>query len=474
MITLEQFRSAFEAEAVKLMRDNKVPGMSVLITKGGKVFYERAFGAREWEGHKPATPDTIYGIASMTKSMTSLAILQLQERGKLNVQDPISKHIPVDLGEDITIHDLMCHGSGIPSLKDYVFPITNEDLAIADYPKFPMGNWEDFYFHVNDAKDWVMYPPGKKFYYFNGGYTMLGKIVEKASGMGYEEYVKKNILDVLGMERSTFYREDLDEMEDVSKGYAYKPEGESFSRIPKPHTTGPFNSSAGGLNSTVRDLTKYLRMHLDKGTYEGKRLLSEELISEMYKPHNTNIKGVANLLVPGKRAYGYGFGVYDFFGHTLITHGGASGVSGGQVAFIPELDLTFTWLYNVFGMPSHLMYYALYLLVGKNPDKEMPFIRRRKHFNKLMGKYSIYRNINSAEIVSREGLLQIKQTFNGKTVLTPLIPVNEDVEPWEFRAYGPYGYLDVEFTEHENGEITFDYERDLFRKQEYRKDYSYQ
>lgn len=107
-----KFKEKFDREAVRLMRDSKVPGMSISITRNQQILYERAFGSREWQGGKPASIDTLYGIASITKSMTCVALLQLHQEGKLNIYDPISKYVPVKIGfedDPITIHHLMCH-----------------------------------------------------------------------------------------------------------------------------------------------------------------------------------------------------------------------------------------------------------------------------------------------------------------------------------------------------------------------------
>lgn len=119
---LSNFKEKFEHETIKIMRDFNVPGMSVLVTKDSETIYERAFGLRKRGEVKEATVDTLFGVSSITKSVTDLGILQLHEEGKLNLRDPISKYIPVEIGlkdQPIKIHDLMCHCSGVPSLMTF-------------------------------------------------------------------------------------------------------------------------------------------------------------------------------------------------------------------------------------------------------------------------------------------------------------------------------------------------------------------
>ncbi len=470
--SMETFKEKFEREAVRLMRDDKVPGMSILITKDNKIVYERAFGSREWQGGKSATIDTLYGIASITKSMTCVALLQLYQEGKLNIYDPISKYIPVRIGfeeDPITIHHLMSHASSIPSLSDYVFRIVNEELFSGEsFPNFPMGNWEDFWFHINDAKDEVLNPPGTKFYYFNGGYTMLSQIIAKVSGQTYEDYMKEHVFLPLEMKRSTFSRDELEKDEDVSKGYTSTTIDKNMKRIPKPHLSGPINSGAGGLNSSVRELTNYLLFHLNNGSFNGKQILNEDLIREMQKPHNTKLKGENFLLHNGKTTYGYGWSrVENYHGYTLITHSGASGVSGGFIGFIPELQITFAQLYNVGWFSRHLLDYASILLMGKDPEKELPFIKRRDYFEKIVGRYEAYKKTIVMDVVEKVGLLYLEGELVEKFSF-PLIPSSEDITPLKFYVITPYGTMDVIFTFHEDGKITFDYERYLMHKVNYK------
>ncbi|MHA2249922.1 MAG: serine hydrolase domain-containing protein [Candidatus Kariarchaeaceae archaeon] len=468
---INHFKKVYEREIVKLLREAKVPGLSVLISKDGETLYERNFGSREWEGSKPATSDTLYGIASMTKSMTSTAILMLHEQGKLNIHDPISKYLPVTINYQntaITIHDLMCHGSGLPNLASYSTSLRNEDLTPFKMPNIPMGNWDDFYFYVNEAQDWLVSKPGEKFYYNNDGYTMLSQIIAKVSGMKYEDYMEKELLHPIGMTRSTFDREKLEKDDNVSKGYSTEFEKKELLRKPKPHLSGMFNSGAGGLNSSSREMTKYLQFHLNGGRHGDKQLLSADLIAEMQKPHNTNIQGESYFLYEKKAAYGYGLSIIeDFHGVKVVTHGGASGVSGGLVAFIPELGITYTHLYNVGWLGGHIMYMALLALLGKDPE-DLPYIKRRKHFRKLKGDYIAYKKNVEVKVIEKEGLLYIEEEVLEKNTY-PLIPVYpKDPHPTDFYLYYPYGLLLIQFHLQGDGSVSFDYERNLMKKVDYR------
>ena len=469
-VELEGFSHIFEKEVVKVMRDIKIPGISVFITKDSKSIYERSFGLREsGKNVKPATKDTLYGVSSITKSLTCFGILQLQEQGKLAVNDPVSKYINFRLGSEenpILIKHLMSHSSGVPSLNTFYFSQKNQKLVKNNPPEFPMGNWDDFYFHINNATTEVLSFPDKKYHYWNAGFVLLGQIIEKVSGIKYEEYIKKNILTPLGMNRSTFSNREAEEDADVSRGFNYDLSDKGILREPKDLLSGPFIAGAGGLISSVKEMTNYLLCHINGGEFKGVRILGEDLIKSMWEPHNTNLPfQYYNLLPDMKLSYGYGFRIYDnFFGYRLLVHGGMSGVSGGWVGFLPELNLTYAQLQNVNWTPLHLLFVAFALLLGKNPEEEMPMFKKKKHLRMLSGRYETYKKTLKINIQNRNGLLYlVDENWIDKSTI-PLIPKNTDPECMDFYTINPTGTMEVPFTKHDNGDITFDWERFILHK----------
>ncbi|NPD88944.1 MAG: serine hydrolase [Asgard group archaeon] len=466
---LKNFKSKFEHEAVKIMRDLKIPGISVLITKDGKTLYQRSFGIVKKVDVKPATADTLYGVSSITKSVTCMGILQLHQEGKLNINDPVSKYIPFSLGledDPIRIHHLMSHSSGIPSLMTFYFSQMNQQLYKAKAPTFPMGNWDDFYFHINNAQSEVLRPPKTKYYYWNAGFSLLGQIIEKISGKKFEDYITENILKPLNMNRSTFFLKDLKDDQDVSRGYNTSVRNEEFERQERDLLTGPFIAGSGGLISSVKEITNYLLCNLNGGEFKGTRVLDETLTKEMWKEHNTNFARTYDEFCPNVSAsYGYGWRIYDnFFGHRLITHGGQSGVSGGYIGFAPELNITYAQLQNVNWTPSHLMLTAFALLIGEDPEEVMPYYKRRKHYKSLCGKYEAYKKTISMEIIQKDSLLYLTSDNWFSKFTTPLIPRNDDPEVMDFYIMEDSGTMNVPFTKHSDGQITLDWERHLMHK----------
>lgn len=465
----DKFKKTFEQEVVKTMRDFKVPGMSIMITKGQKILYQRAFGLREKKQVKPATIDTLYGVSSITKSFTALAIMQLLQENKLDINDPIDEYLPLTIGyknNPIRIRHLMSHSSGIPNLHTFEFSQRAQELYKANIPDFPQGNWEDFYFHFNDAQSEILNPPETTYFYNNGCFALLSRIISKVSQVPFEDYIKKNILDPLHMKRSTFSYEEAKQDQNIAKGYntQYK-DGELY-REPKELLSGPFIAGSGGLISSVNEMTNYLQLYLNKGIFNGEKIIEEDLLFQMYQPYNKNSKrNVSEYVGDAKQGYGYSWKIFEnYYGHTLVTHGGISGVTGGNVAFIPELDLTFTQLYNVSWLPSLLMHTALTALFGLDPKEVIPAYRRKKHYKELTGKYEAYKKIITIEIQEKDGVLYLIDNNWYSKNKVPLIPKNTKTEVMNFYIPNEAGHLDVPFTKHDDGTITFEYERRLLHK----------
>ncbi|RLF82538.1 serine hydrolase, partial [Thermococci archaeon] len=321
----------------------------------------------------------VYGIGSITKSFTALTIMKLEEEGKLSVEDLVEKYIPISLkpfGEPVKIHHLLTHSSGVPSLG-YAEAFIDGVLNIG-YSWLPVATPDDIVAFAQDMEKWAVAKPGERFFYSNTGFVLLGKIISEVSGVSYEEYVKENILKPLGMDRSYFFKEEVDKDPDVAIGYIVDKDGK---HTPK---SFPYGITAdGGLLSNVLDLAKYLNMYI-----EMKGVVSKESIKKMETPY---------IRVPweifGGEDYGYGWIIHpNFFGERLVQHSGSVGIYTGFVGYIRDKKLGVAILANSSGYPlSQIGMYALATLLGKDP-KKLPFISREEILKKLEGTYKGYKN----------------------------------------------------------------------------------
>lgn len=266
-----------EEYVLSRMRETGIPGLSIGIISGNELSYARGFGFRNIERGLPATPPrTIYGIGSITKSFTALAILKLVEEGKLDLQDPVDKYVPIKLNPTgvVTIHHLLTHSSGLPALG-YAEAYINSVLGL-ESKWLPLATPEDVLTFMRSAADWAVAKPGERYFYLNEGYVILGLIIKKVSGMLYEDFVRERILRPLGMGRTYFTAEEVLRDPEVATGYIIDREGRHI-----PSGFPPFGiTSDGGILSSVIDMSRYVLMLINRGELNGVKVLSRESIEE--------------------------------------------------------------------------------------------------------------------------------------------------------------------------------------------------
>jgi CubicO group peptidase (beta-lactamase class C family) len=248
---------------------------SVLVADNGKVIYKKGFGLANMEWNIQNQPDTKFRLGSITKQFTATLILQLVEQGKIKLDGKLTDYLPdyrKDTGDKVTIHNLLSHTSGIPSytsLPGFMTNVSRNPYAVDDFiKKYASGDLE--------------FEPGTKFVYDNSGYFLLGAIIEKVTGKPYEQVLRENIFDPLGM-KNTGYDHWGTILEKRATGYTRTPRG--YGNAPYLDMSIPY--AAGSLYSTVEDLYLW-----DQALY-GEKILSAKSKELMFKPNLEN--------------YGYGF-----------------------------------------------------------------------------------------------------------------------------------------------------------------------
>jgi CubicO group peptidase (beta-lactamase class C family) len=267
---------------------------SILVAENGKVIYKKGFGMANMEWAIPNQPDTKFRIASITKQFTAALVLQLVEEGKIRLDGKITDYLPdyrKDTGEKVTIHQLLNHTSGIPDYRN----VNSNPYSAADFVKKHVSG--DFEFE-----------PGSKYRYNNGGYSILGAIIEKVTGKSYETVLQERILKPLGMTNSG-YAHNSTLLEKHAGSYEKTPDG----YVNAAYIDMSIPYAAGSMYSTVEDLFKW-----DQSLQEDK-ILSAESKKLMFTP------GLGN--------YGYGIRITDQpvgksdLKTKIIWHGGA-GING--------------------------------------------------------------------------------------------------------------------------------------------------
>lgn len=464
-----------ENTIASLMMESKVPGLSIAVVINDQVIYSKGFGARNLELNLPATPNTIYGFGSCTKSYTALAIMQLVQDGKINLNDPINKYLDFKLGtkkNPITIHHLLTHSSGIPDLG-LVNVIGGRILGVEEF-WVPMSSWDDFFTHINGASQEVAADPGQRFAYLNEGYTLLGAIVEKVSGMKFEDYMKEKILKPLKMERSTFKSEEFEKQEDrMTPYFAKNRQAKIESVTPTPFLNSKFVYAPGGLLSSVMDQAKYLIANMNGGVFDKNRVLNEDLLNEMHKIH-IETELVRNEL-PDFQKEGYGYGwliIEDFFGEKAVIHTGDTIVSTAFVGFIPSKKIGVACACNSGSGSSVVIVVPLLImtfLLGKDPTKDLKFLEIDQKLSMLTGVYETYKGLDRVTVVKKGALLFLepedKLTGFNLGVSTPIIPKSNDLKDYKFYIMsGSGGKTSVDFSIDAKRKIDLYIERRRFHK----------
>ena len=313
--------------------DRKVPGMIWGVVIDGQVAHVGTFGVRDRSSQAPITPDTAFRIASMTKSFTALAVLKLRDEGRLSLEDPVSRWIPQFAGMErptrdtppLTIRQLLSHSAGFPEDN----PWGDQQLSATDAM---MDAWLAKGIRFST-------PPGTRYEYSNYTFGLLGRVVTKAAGVPYEQYVQKEILAKLGMSGSTFQFGDVP-AERRAIGYRLKPDGTYAEEPPLPH--GVFGAM-GGLLTTAADLGKYVAFHLsawpardDEETGPVRRASVREM-AHLWTPSNLTARLVDGEVRASETGYGFGLRVTSDcrFAH-IVAHGGGLPGFGSYMAWLPE------------------------------------------------------------------------------------------------------------------------------------------
>lgn len=331
-----------KAALLKIMEDTKAIGLSVAVVKDGKIIYTQALGYKNREKNESLSTTDIFRIASISKSFTASAIMQLVAKGKISLDQDVSTILgfpvrnPKYPNEVITIKRLLSHTSSLNDSQDYM------SINVADPAKSVY-----FYKAYND------YAPGEKYEYCNLGFNMLGTIVEKVSGVRFDKYMKKNIIDKLGL-YAGFNVDSLDAAR-FATIYEYDGNKDVFSPQPAAYrsrandiqnnyvmgNSTPLFSPTGGMKISAQDLARYMIMHMNYGKGEnGKRIIKESLSRQMQtwvtSTGDVDFYGFAlrsaNNLIPGEKMVGHtgsAYGLYSAmffepakkFGIVMMTNG---------------------------------------------------------------------------------------------------------------------------------------------------------
>ena len=317
--------AAIDAYVTEQMNNLGIPGMALGIVQDGQVAHLQGFGIADSSG-RAVTPQTPFCIGSVTKSFTALAVMQLVEAGKVDLDAPVQKYLPwfeladKEASEKITVRNLLNHATGISTIDGNRFLSSQHGL-------------EETVRGLSSIR--LSMPVGTAFQYSNLNYIIAGLIVEKVSGQSFADYVTQHIFKPLDMRHS--YASRAPALADgLATGHHYM-FGHAFERE---YAVPPAGVSEGYLIASVEDMTHYLIAHLSDGRYGDTSILSEHGIAELHAPA---------IPAGGDTQYAMGWGASTLDGVPVVWHTGDSGHFHSVVFLMPGRGSGFALLANASG-----------------------------------------------------------------------------------------------------------------------------
>lgn len=376
--SIAPFIPEFEHLIAEAMDEWKIPGLAVAVVQNGEVALVRAYGLRDVEAGLKATTDTQFLIGSVTKSFTATGLALLVDERRLDWTKPVRDYIPEFRLHDavatdrITVRDLLCHHSGLPR-HDWVW--VPGDLSPAQMLAAMR--------YLEPSED-----IRSSYQYLNLGYLVASMVTERVSGQIWSEFTRARLIDRLHM-TVTFTVEDLAAAADAAVPYAM--DGDTRLRAKR----WPIRATAaGGINTPIASLANWLRFHLDKGEFEGQRVLSPALMRQLQTPRVHVSAG--EFAEYSDVHYGLGLRSHSYRGERVVWHGGGWIGWGTLMTMLPDRGVGVAVLTNrsPSAVPEILANYVFDQACGKEP---IPwFDRYRERRRKMVAQLDVDRQARQA------------------------------------------------------------------------------
>jgi CubicO group peptidase (beta-lactamase class C family) len=335
---------ALDAYTAKAVRDWQVPGLAISVVKDGRVVFARAYGVRELGRPAPTDTQTLFAIGSTTKAMTAAALAMLVDEGKVRWDDPVTRYIPAFQTADpyvtreLTVRDLLTHRGGLGN-ADYLW--YESDIPAAEVRR-----------RVRFLRP--AYSLRSGFIYQNVMYAVAGDVVEAASGMPWDEFVRRRIFTPLGMTRTVTTLREAQARENVASPHDRV---DGTIRVIHNASVDPV-APAGSIWSNVADMAKWMRFMLDsarppasRAPADGRRLLEPATWAELLKPQTIvtpqGFYPTARLIRPHWTTYALGWFQHDYDGRAVSFHTGSIDGMVAIIGLIPDERLGVSVLANL-------------------------------------------------------------------------------------------------------------------------------
>jgi CubicO group peptidase (beta-lactamase class C family) len=310
----------------------EIPGLAIGIVENKQLVYAHAFGLKHLG--RPAdslTTRSLFHMASITKPFVGTAIMQLVERGIVDLDAPVVMYLPYfrladDRYNQITVRQMATHTSGMPDVEDYEW----------DKPQYDDGALERYVRSLTNQK--LLFAPGERVQYSNMAYEVLGDVVAKGSGESFDDYVQRHILAPLKMTDSTLLLKQANPAL-LTWGHELDEQG-----VPVPSRVVPYNrmhSPSSNLHSNVSDMARWAIAHLNRGELEGHRILQASTHDMMWKPVHQLGGGQES-----RTTVGISWWIGAYRGTRMIAHEGGDTGYRTDLVVLPDKGIAVVWMEN--------------------------------------------------------------------------------------------------------------------------------
>jgi len=343
-----RFQEQLEPLIRQVMRQANMPGFAIAIVEGDKVVYSSGFGLKNLQSKEPVTARSLFHMASITKPFVATSVMQLWEQGKIDLDAPVVKYLPYFRMADerykkITVRQMLGHISGMPDVQDYEW----------DKPQYDDEALERYVKSLSNLP--LIAEPGTRRQYSNIAFEVLGDVIAKVSGISFEEYVQKNILEPLGMNDSTLLVKKTDPKLLTSphvRGPSYEVE------VSKVFPYNRMHSPSSTLYSNVLNMSRWAIANMYGGELGGKRILKASTYDVMWKPFGDQLPQV-----------GISWFLSKYKDHRVVTHSGGDTGFVSNLVMLPDQKIAVVMMSNYDRAPLRaLTNAALDVALGLKPD----------------------------------------------------------------------------------------------------------
>lgn len=335
------FPAELDAYIAKAVRDWEAPGLAIAIVRNDSLLIAKGYGVRELGKPELVDGNTLFDVASLSKSFTAAGAAILVDEGKLRWDDYVRRHLPSlhfpdpYLDRHLTLRDVLSHRTGL-NPSNWIVRLIGEGRDLDALHRVP------FLKTSAEFRTTLVYS--------NIGYTVAGAVTAAAAKMPWAEFIQTRLIEPLGM-TSSYVNGDVPASGNVARPHAVI----NGKQVPIRTSSGVQDGPSGGLRSTANDMARWLRFQINRGELEGKRLISERSMEEMHSPQiifPTTAAMRRARLVETVAAYGLGWQVMDFRGRKLLWHSGNADGMPSYMAILPDQRIGVVVLVNSWIAPT--------------------------------------------------------------------------------------------------------------------------